>query len=184
MRDTRLLPDNMFKFVCGVTNQIFHFMRMFKESNEKMRFLKIPRKFSNCLCNLTTDPNVSKIILAFSDAAPTANLNIPFYDETYINKYECNIGFLCGSVYLMHFCKQKNEYVASLLTSYNKISSDLPIVKLECLSLESLMPRVAHFCDLFQVNLKNNTKIFCDNQVVVYILQQFSKSYHQILAIL
>ena len=175
MRDTQLLPGNMIKFVSEVTNQIFYFMRMFKQANEKMRFLKIPRKFSNCLCNLTTDPNVSKFILGFSDAAPSTSLDIPFHDATYTNKYECNICFLCGSVYLLHFCKGKNDYVASILTSYNKIASDLPIVKLESLSLENLMPRISHFCDLFQVDLKNNTRIFCDNQIVVFIIQQFSK---------
>ena len=107
MKNTQLLPENMIKFVSEITNQIFYFMQMFKQANEKMRFLKVPRKFSSCLCNLTTDSNVSKFILCFSDAAPSTNLDIPFHNATCTNKYECNIGFLSGSIYLLHFCKEK-----------------------------------------------------------------------------
>ena len=96
-----------------------------------------------------------------------------------IGKYECNIGFLSGSIYLIHFCKEKNDYVASMLTGYKKIASNLPIVKLESLSIENLMPRINYFSSFFQVDLKNNTRIFCDKKIVVFIIQQFSKNFHR-----
>ena len=89
------------------------------------------------------------------------------------------VGFLSVTIYLTHFCKENNGYISSLITSYNKIASNLPIVKLEALSLENLMPRINYFCNLFQVDLKNNTRIFCDNQIVVYIIQQFSRNFHR-----
>ena len=155
MKTTQLLPESLVKFVSEITDQIFYCMQMFKESNESMRFLKIPRKFSCFLCNLTSDLNVSKFIIGFSDAAPTINLDIPFHNATCTGKYECNVGFLSGTIYLIHFCKEKNDYIASMLTSYNKIASNLPIVKLESLSLENLMPRINYFSNLFQVDLKN-----------------------------
>ena len=141
-------------------------MQMFREANENMRFLKISRKFSCCLCNLTSDLNVSKFIIGFSDAAPTTNLDIPFNNATCSGKnYECNVGFLSGTIYLTLFCKENHGYISSLITCYNKIASNLPIVKFESLSLENLMPRINYFCKSFQVNLKNNTRIFCDNQI-------------------
>ena len=126
---------------------------MFKQAHECMRFLKIPRKFSCCLCNLRSDLNVPKFIVGFSDAAPTTNLDIPFHKTTCTGKYECNIGFLSGVIYLIHFCKEKNDYIASMLTSYNKIASNLPIVKLESLSFENLMPRINYFAETFHIRI-------------------------------
>ena len=132
VKTTKLLPENLMKFVSDIIDQIFHCMHMFREANQNMRYLKIPRKFASCLCNLTSDPNVSKFIIGFADAAPTTNLDIPFSNASYSGKIqEYNVGFLSGIIYLVHFCKENRSYISSLITCHNRIASNLPIVKLE-----------------------------------------------------
>ena len=182
VKNTPILPKNMVDFIVGAVGQLMYFMSHFKEITLYMRFLRIPRKFSPCMCNLTTDENLTKFVIGFADAAPSPPMDV-FSEKSekttsdHFHSLDSQIGFMSGLIYLVHFCGEKGRFSASLLTSYNKISPSLGIMKLEAMALEILTPRIKFFSELFKVSLTESTRIFSDNQGIVHVIRDFDKNF-------